>query len=137
MKTSLIMIILAMLALCPGYAGAEENGESGLPVWEAYRAEISENAGNGQAENGDPQAYIIHVEDQDGLPVEEVMVNFCTDKACMPRESDADGLITFDGAPAVYHVQIVDAPEGYSYDEEFEMYTEAEYGEWILRVRRD
>ncbi len=83
------------------------------------------------------QAYILHVLDQDGSPVEGVIVNFCTDTACVPKESDEDGLITFTGAPDAYHVTIVDAPEGYSWDEDYEMYTAREYGEWVLRVRKD
>ena len=83
------------------------------------------------------EAYIVHVADQDGNPVEEVMVNFCTDTACVPMESDKNGLISFTGEPDRYHVVIVDAPEGYSWDEDFEMYTPKEYCEWILRVRKD
>lgn len=83
------------------------------------------------------QAYTIHVTDQFNDPVPEVTVNFCTDTACVPRESDESGTVTFDGAPDVYHVQIVDVPDGYSYDEEFELYTTASYGEWALRVKKD
>ena len=33
--------------------------------------------------------------------------------------------------------RIVDVPEGYSWDEEYGMYTSREYGEWILRIRKD
>ena len=84
------------------------------------------------------QAYIIHVVDQYNNPVKEVTVNFCTDKACIPSESDGSGTITFAGAPDVYHVQIVELPDGYSWDEEYGMYTSPdEYGEWVLRVRKD
>lgn len=83
------------------------------------------------------QAYIVHVLDQNNDPVEEVTVNFCTDTACVPKESDEDGLITFTGAPDAYHVTIVDAPDGYSWDEDYGMYTPREYGEWVLRVRKD
>ena len=46
-------------------------------------------------------------------------------------------MISFAGEPYEYHVQIVEGPEGYSYDENFEMYTTAEYGEWVLRVKKD
>lgn len=108
---------------------ANESGAEGIFTW-AY-ADADE-----QAENT-PQAYILHVLDQDSNPVEEVSVTFCTDMACVPRESDEDGLITFNGAPDVYHVEIVDVPDGYSYDEEFEIYTPREYGEWVLRIRKD
>lgn len=68
---------------------------------------------------------------------EEVTVNFCTDTACTPEETDEAGMIAFEGEPLEYHVQIVDVPEGYSYDESFDMYTTAEYGEWVLRVKKD
>ena len=82
-------------------------------------------------------AYIIHVIDQNGDPVPEVIVNFCTDTACVPCESDEDGTIVYTGKPDAYHVQIIDYPEGYSCDESFEMYTPATYGEWILRLHKD
>jgi hypothetical protein len=82
-------------------------------------------------------AYIIHVLDQNGDPVPEVYVNFCTDLACVPCESDEDGTIVYTGKPDVYHVQIIDYPEGYSCDESFEMYTPETYGEWVLRLRKD
>ncbi len=82
-------------------------------------------------------AYIIHVLDQNGDPVPEVYVNFCTDTACVPCESDEDGTIVYTGKPDVYHVQIIDYPEGYSCDESFEMYTPVTYGEWVLRLRKD
>ncbi len=82
-------------------------------------------------------AYIIHVLDQNGDPVPEVCVNFCSDVACVPCESDEDGTIVYTGKPDVYHVQIIDYPEGYSCDESFEMYTPKTYGEWVLRLRKD
>ena len=82
-------------------------------------------------------AYIIHVLDQNGDPVPEVFVNFCNDTACVPCESDDDGMIVYTGKPDVYHVQIIDYPEGYSCDESFEMYTTKTYGEWVLRLHKD
>jgi len=82
-------------------------------------------------------AYIIHVLDQNGDPVPEVVVNFCTDTACTPCEADEDGTIAYTGKPDVYHIQIIDYPEGYSCDESFEMYTPVTYGEWVLRLHKD
>lgn len=64
-------------------------------------------------------------------------MNFCTDTACTPEETDEAGMITFEGEPREYHVQIVDVPEGYSCDENFDMYTTPEYGEWTLLIRKD
>ena len=84
-----------------------------------------------------PQAYIVHVVDQDNNPVEEVVVNFCTDSACTPQETDETGTITFQGEPYQYHLQIVEVPDGYSWDESFDMYTTPEYGEWVLRIKKE
>lgn len=82
-------------------------------------------------------SYVLRVVDQDGSPVPEVTVSFCTDEACVPCEADASGVITFTGKPYAYHVQVVDLPEGYSVDDGFEMTTTEEYGEWLLRIRKN
>ena len=98
--------------------------------WEFVSEEAAENENTAEA-------YVIYVLDQNGDPVPEVTVNFCTDTACVPSESDENGVVTFTGAPAVYHVQVVDYPEGYSCDESFEMYTPAAYGEWTIRLFKE
>ena len=88
-------------------------------------------------ESASPEQYILHVIDQNGTPVPEVFVNFCTDTACTSLESDSEGVITFDGEPAVYHIQLIEAPDGYSFDEDFDLYTDDVYGEWSLRIRKE
>ena len=94
-------------------------------------ADADEKAGN------EPKAYVLHVIDQFSNPVGEVVVNFCTDTACTPQETDETGTITYEGEPYKYRVQIIEVPDGYSYDEDFDMYTTPEYGEWTLRIRKD
>ncbi len=84
-----------------------------------------------------PEAYILHVVDQNNDPVPEAAVSFCTDTACVPVEADEYGTITYSGTPDVYHVQLVDVPEGYSFDGDFDLYTDSAYGEWVLRVRKN
>ena len=83
------------------------------------------------------QAYRLYVRDQNGDPVPEVYVSFCTDTACVPAETDVNGVIDFSGAPETYHVQFVDVPDGYTFDEDFEMTVGPEYGEWMLRIRKN
>jgi peroxiredoxin len=107
----------------------EASGYSNITV--EYETETNADA------DSDANAYVIHVVDQNGSPVPEVIVNFCTDTACVPCESDESGTIVYTGKPDVYHVQIIDYPEGYSCDESFEMYTPKTYGEWVLRLRKD
>lgn len=89
------------------------------------------------AKNAAPQAYTLHVVDQDGEPVPGVTVLFCSDTACTPLQSDDSGTVTFDGAPDAYHVQLLEAPEGYGFDPDFDMTTSTAYGEWALRIRKD
>ena len=89
------------------------------------------------AEQEQAQAYILHIVDQNGKPVPGMMVNFCTDTTCSLTQSDENGIISFDGGPDVYHIQLLKAPEGYSFDSDFELYTERTYGEWLIRIRED
>ena len=72
-----------------------------------------------------------------GNPVPGAAVNFCTDAACTMAQGGEDGVITFDGAPENYHVQILKVPEGYSFDQAFELYTGETCGEWVLHVAND
>ena len=96
-------------------------------AWEEATAEAEAEA---------PGAYRLHAMDQFGAPVKGVIVKFCTDTSCTMRKSDAGGVITFDGAPDVYHVELLSVPDGYGFDEGFELYTDRTYGEWVLRVRK-
>lgn len=81
--------------------------------------------------------YTVYVVDQNGDPVPGAFLNICTDSMCMPTQSDENGVIAFDGAPDVYHLQLIAVPDGYSFDADFDMYTAPEYGEWALRVHKD
>ena len=89
------------------------------------------------AQEAPQTAYVLHVVDQYGDPVPGMYVNFCTDTACVMTQSDASGTITFEGETDAYHVQLLKAPEGYSFDAGYEMYTPREYGEWRLSIRKD
>ena len=64
------------------------------------------------------------------------IVNICTDDTCEPRQTGDDGVITYVGVPQVYHLQLLAAPEGYSFDPDNEIYTEAASGEYIIQVTR-
>ncbi len=79
-----------------------------------------------------PQACTLHVTDQYGAPGK-----FCTDTACVLQQADERGIVSFGGAPNAYPVQLLTAPKGYSFDPDFEITTDAVYGERGLRIRRD
>ena len=89
------------------------------------------------AEDAAAERYIVHVVDQYGEPVAGAALIFCTDSACTPCISDGSGTAVYDGAPENYHVQLLKVPEGYGFDEGFDMYTGGAYGEWVVRVRKN
>jgi len=122
------------LYLLPGEENADEVVESMKQAGVNARWEYADEAA--QQPEG-PRAYIIHVVDQDNNPVEGAVVNFCTDAACTPQETDETGTITYTADPYKYHLQIVEVPDGYSWDESFDMYTTQEYGEWVLRIKKE
>lgn len=65
--------------------------------------------------------------------VDGVVINFCTDTSCSPVASSAQGPAVFKGAPASYHVQIVQIPEGWALADGAAEWTTEPYGEtwWI------
>ena len=67
-----------------------------------------------------------------GMGVEGLVVNFCTDTTCTPVTTSDEGSAFFTGAPAKYHVQVVQAPDGWEVLGETDFYTET-YGQtfWI------
>ena len=116
----------------------EENLEDVAAYLRSMDYEVTwEEAAEEPAQAPEQKAYVIHVLDQDGNPVPGAAVNFCTDAACTMAQGGEDGVITFDGAPENYHVQILKVPEGYSFDQAFELYTGETFGEWVLHVAND
>lgn len=117
------------------------DGETGADAFVAYLAEygidVSWRYAQEEAPAGTLAAYEIRVVDQNGDPVSGAVVNFCTDDACTPAQSDGDGVITFEGAPQAYHLQILTLPEGYRFDAEDDLYTEPTYSAMTLEVTRD
>ena len=81
--------------------------------------------------------YTVYVVDQNGDPVPGAYLNFCTDDSCKLTQADENGVITFIGAPAAYHLQILKVPEGYSFDPAFEAYTELHTSEMTVTVNKD
>ena len=77
-------------------------------------------------ENYNPEecTYTVYAEDEEQDPVADVTFGFCTDTACRYVTTDEDGKAVFKGEPTKYHIQIIDAPEGFTDEMEEETYTE-------------
>lgn len=60
--------------------------------------------------------YTLAFLDEEGNGVPGVVVNLCSDTACLPLVTDENGMASYTGAPYAYSMQILRAPEGYSFD---------------------
>ena len=70
------------------------------------------------AAEAEASGYTIKVQNEDGEPVEEVSVQFCSDSTCMMGETDENGIASFDVPGGTYTLHIVDVPEEYEDDAE-------------------
>ena len=69
--------------------------------------------------------FTVYAYDKDSFAaVPDVMINFCTDTACMPVFTDEMGRAVFTGAAERYHVQIIRVPEGWQVKGDAEWYAE-------------
>ena len=65
----------------------------------------------------DDSVYRVIVIDEDGNPVSGVMVQFCSDSACMLGETDETGTVEFKEPMGLYSVHILKAPAEYIVEE--------------------
>lgn len=79
--------------------------------------------------------YTVSCRGEDGSGVAGVMINFCTDSACMPVTSGEDGAAVFTGAPEAYHVQVIRIPEGWELEGDEEWTTEARSQDFVISFR--
>ena len=77
----------------------------------------TEETGNEEAA-GEAQGYCILVQDENGDPVPEVVVQFCSDSECMMDTTGEDGTAVYDVEAGAYTVHILKAPEGYEKDDQ-------------------
>jgi len=116
--------------LAEDYEGGYEQIHEYSEIEAAFYADDTEAA----------QGYTIVVKDQNGEPVADVMVNFCseTQQTCRMNATNSSGEIFFEVPEDVYHIAILAAPEGYHYDADFELYTEDHYGDPVsITITKD
>ena len=86
-------------------------------------AEVTEDTAT--VENG----YKIVIKDQNGDPVPNVFINFCSEvqQTCRMGTTDEKGEVFYEVPDEKYHIQIISVPEGYTFDQALEIYTENMY----------
>lgn len=107
------------------------------PAAEEEAAKLAVAPEEGAAQQAAEGTYTVKVTDQNGDAVPGVMATFCTDTTCSMAEGDADGVLTFRGAPQAYHISLLGVPEGYSFDADAQFYTEAEPGMTTITITKN
>lgn len=74
----------------------------------------------GASDGGENIVYTISLVDENGMPIQGVMVNICTDTTCSPSFSDENGLITFSSAPYCCKLHLLKVPKGFTLDRDAE-----------------
>jgi thiol-disulfide isomerase/thioredoxin len=82
------------------------------------------NGGETPQQTDGEQTYTVRVVDQNGDPVPEVAIAFCSATGCTNAYTDEEGNCVYKGPAYKYHVTVVEAPDGYSEDFNDDVYTE-------------
>ena len=82
------------------------------------------NGGETPQQTEGEQTYTVRVVDQNGDPVPEVAIAFCSATGCNNTYTDEEGKCVYKGPAYKYHVTVVEAPDGYSEDFNDDIYTE-------------
>ena len=81
--------------------------------------------------------YTIYVVDQNGDPVPDCSIGMCVDTGCMPIEANEDGVAVYTGAPQKYHLKVIDAPDGYDYPDDTDIFVGPESGSQTLTITKE
>lgn len=110
MKRLIALLLSLCLVLCLGACGGNEDiTPSDEPSTEGSQPEDS----TGSTEQSGP-VYKVTVVDDEGNPLEGVMVQLCKDM-CFPAVTNAEGVAEFSQPEDDYHVSVASMPVGYEY----------------------
>ncbi len=116
-KTAAAILTLAcmLLGLCAcGEAEQPQDSTPSTEVTESQTPETQITEQETEAEDG-KVTYTVKVQDENGDPIANAMVQFCLE-SCMPvGATDAQGMVTCQREAADYKVSLMQLPEGYDY----------------------
>ena len=84
-----------------------------------------------------PDKYIFRCTDENGDPVSGVMIQVCTDEACIIIKSDDSGNAVYEEMPFEYDIHIFRYPEMYELTSEAQFTTAAEYTAYDIKFRSE
>ena len=116
MKKILAMILCLVLALSLVACGEKEEKET-APETEAITTPAQTEITEEPTESLSGVVYKVTVEDENGMPFSNLMVQLCNDSGCNPCLTEEDGTATYIVAEYRddYHANVTVVPEGYEY----------------------
>ena len=124
-------------AIPEDYAAALEDYLNGKT--DQFQALIMQKVNGGetpQPTEGE-QTYTVRVVDQNGDPVPEVAIAFCSATGCNNAYTDEEGKCVYKGPAYKYHVTVVEAPDGYSEDFNDDVYTEKYSCSMTIEIKKN
>lgn len=118
MKKILAMILCLVLALSLVACGGKESkvSKETTPETEAAtQPTVNENID--ETEDTSKVVYKVTVEDENGMPFSNLMVQLCDENGCNPRLTEEDGTAIYEVNEYRddYHANVTVLPEGYEY----------------------
>lgn len=104
----------------------------GVNGW-SYKEEAYKDTNNETAAEPREAAYTILCVDQDGTPVEGVMIQICDEVSCRAEITNAEGTIQFTSEPCSWEIHVLMAPDGYK-DASGIVYAPFAGGEIVLKL---
>ena len=95
-------------------AAAQADSETSAAAQDA--AETSADTSAADAESTS-EGYKVLLKDENGSPVSDVTVQFCSDTECILGYTGADGIALFDMPEGTYTIHLLEVPKGYAEDE--------------------
>ena len=137
---SMILILTMGVALLAGCGGSSQGtGTAGGTTTASSVSAADPAADNPVAAEVPEGSYVIYVLDEEsGDPIEDAVVQFCSDTLCQTGKSDATGKAVFEADPGNYTTHVLKAPEGYDAgSEEFDLTPEVRSVEIKLKKADD
>ena len=137
---SMILILTMGAALLAGCGGSSQGtGTAGGAATASSVSAADPAADNPAAAEVPEGSYVIYVLDEEsGDPIEDAVVQFCSDTLCQTGKSDAAGKAVFESDPGNYTAHVLKAPEGYDVgSEEFDLTPEVRSVEIKLKKADD
>ena len=101
----------------------------------APTADIKDTADTTVETEEAPDKYIFRCTDENGAPVSGVMIQVCTDEACIIIKSDDSGNAFYEEKPFEYDIHVFKYPEMYELTSETQFTAAAEYTAYDIRFR--